>query len=64
MIYLLIITDPFGHQHVEPTRYEIRLQAEMHGREYERKVPGTAWEIREIGTGMLARLANALDDSQ
>jgi hypothetical protein len=63
MIYLLVITDSNGRQHVEPTRYEIRLQAEMHGKEWERKAPGTRWEIREIGTGLLARLATALDDS-
>jgi hypothetical protein len=56
-IYLLIITDNRGKQHVEPTRYEFRAQAEMHGREYERRVPGTRWEVREVETGMLGRLS-------
>jgi hypothetical protein len=57
MIYLLIITDANGYRHTEPTRYEFYAQAEMHGREYERRVPGTRWEVREVSTGMLGRLS-------
>jgi hypothetical protein len=55
MIYLLIITDSNGYQHTEPTRYEFRMQAEMHGKEWERKAPGVRWEVRQVD-GLLSRL--------
>jgi hypothetical protein len=57
MIYLLIITEPDGRQYVEPTRYEYRAQAEMYGMTWERKCPGVKWEVREVDTGLLARLS-------
>jgi hypothetical protein len=60
MKYLLIITE-HGRE-VFRKDYEFRAQADAHGAEWERKVPAARADVREIGTGMLARLA--LDDSQ
>jgi hypothetical protein len=66
MIYLILITnknnpkDTFYYSQ----RFTDPVAAHNRGREYTRKAPAYEFVVREINTGMLARLATGLDGSQ
>lgn len=48
MKFLLIIIDPDGREHVEPTRYDYYAQAEMAGKYMTSGLDGWTYYVKQV----------------